>query len=149
MFVVSLIVGSCGGDPNPSPSVAGSAATCLELVPAVLPPDFEPRDRIVSPGPAPAGLTVVFGDGPAPDGRELTVRSGVGGELPGVATGEILEIRGTSGTITHDPDGEILAVSWTEARADTRCGTYAVVSWKVSREEFLRAATSLAEVATP
>lgn|GEM_PF-2613132 len=149
MPVLLLFVASCGGEPNPSPSGAETAATCLELVPAALPPDFELRDRIVSPGPAPAGLTVVFADGPAPDARELTVRSGVGGELPGVATGETVEVRGASGTITHDADGEILAVSWTEARADTRCGTYAVVSWKVSREEFLRAATSLAEVATP
>lgn len=76
--------------------------TCPELTASYLPPGFSlARQREVGSGPGVVGLGRTYTDG---GGRQISVQSGVPGEVGGSPTGESLTVRGYVATVTQGPD---------------------------------------------
>lgn len=82
------------------------------------------------------GVTVVYADGPPPDGREVSITSGVPGEFPPTVTDETMRIRGSMAAIYESASDDIRTAAWIENGVPESCRDYAVVTWQLSREEF-------------
>lgn len=131
----------CGSDDR-SPVTQGTGA-CPELVPGELPRGFAERDRMQVPHGDTMGVTVVYADGPPPDGREVSISAGVPGEFPPTVTDETMRILDSTAAIYESSADEILTAAWTDDEAPAGCREYAVVAWQLSREEFEMVLNSL------
>lgn len=124
----------CGSDDRSS--MTPGTGKCPELVPGELPRGFAERDRMQVPHGDTTGVTVVYADGPPPDGREVSISAGVPGEFPPTVTDETMRIRGSTAAIYESTSDEILTAAWIESGVPEGCREYAVVTWQLSREEF-------------
>lgn len=151
LIAVVLVLAACGNrdeasaKPFAEPSAGSSqrasslasapldaAGMCPEIGATSLPADLRPADRaIFASGPDPAGVRVLYlGAG----GRELTLLSGIAGEIPRGSTVEQLTIRNRPASLSS-PSADVLVALWLEAAEGAPCSQYAVVASKLSRSE--------------
>lgn len=98
----------------------------------VVPSDLRLIDRsLVLSGSAPDGVRVQFG---GPGGRELTILSGVAGELQGADTGQRMDVRGFQATVVSPGPGTF-AVRWLEGARLAPCSQYAVFATGLTQAE--------------
>lgn len=107
-------------------------ATCPEAVATAVPGDLRLADRtVVSSGNGPGGLRVQFG---GQGSRELTILSGVAGELPGADTGRRVIVRGHEAVVAS-PSADTIVVRWREAGVGAPCSQYAIVATGLTQPE--------------
>jgi hypothetical protein len=143
LIALAVALGACGDrDVPPSqavPSAAVSAsamirgpATCREIEATSLPADLRLVDRTLVPaGADPAGVRVQYLGATA---RELTLLSGIAGEIPRGSTDEQATVRGHPASLSS-PSAGIFVARWLEAGEGMPCGQYAVVASRLSRPE--------------
>lgn len=139
--VLAIGVGCGGPQPSgsrapsvssPNASAAPGQATCPEALATIVPPDLRFFDRAIVPaGNAPGGVRVQFrGLG----SRELTILSGVAGELPGTDTGRRGTVRGHEAMVAS-PGPDTVVVRWREAEELAPCSQYAIVATGLTQPE--------------
>lgn len=94
-----------------------------------MPGDLRLIDRSIVAGGA--GVDVAFG---GPGSRELSILSGVAGELPGADTGRRMNVRGHEATVKSTGSGTLI-VRWLEAAELAPCSQYAVIATGLTQAE--------------
>lgn len=146
-LIATLLLLGAGGcsEPVPSTSVAPATrlptaalaasldgATCPEIEATALPIDLRVTDRMVVPsGLAPAGVRVQY---TTVGGRELTLLSGVAGEIPRGRAVRQITIRGHSADLSFSAS-DAFVIRWLEAAEGAPCSQYAVVAARLSATE--------------
>lgn len=122
---------SPSGAPS-TPSSAPVTVRCPELSATYLPAGFTLAiERQVGSGPGIVGIGRTYIDDL---GREISIESGVPGEVGGRPTGEIIEVRGYRATMTRA--GDTINAVWFEAPVEAACHQYWVTTVGLSIEEF-------------
>lgn len=105
-----------------------------------MPSDMNLAERLVlESGIAVRAIRVQYrGDGP----RELTVLSGVAGEIPGSDTGTRRTVRGHEASISS-ASGDTFIARWLEGPEGSPCSQYAVVATGLTEGEFEEVLRSL------
>jgi hypothetical protein len=117
---------------NATASPNSGAETCPEAVATVVPGDLRLISRTIVPaGTAPGGVRVQFGGSGS---RELTVLSGVAGELPGTDTGRRMTVRGHEAAVVSPGTGTLI-IRWREHDVRAPCSQYAVVATELTQPE--------------
>lgn len=142
---IGLALGACGdATPSASPSSAAPIASnpapqssagsdlCPEMTASGYPSDLRAVERVlVEAGSDPKGVRLQF---VGPGGRELTLLSGVAGELPGGSSGTHTTVRGHDATIRSPGAGTFVA-RWLEGPEGAPCSQYAVISSHLTQSE--------------
>jgi len=142
-LLVALLLsalGACGGvAPDGSPTISdtpvvsgGAGVMCPEATLTVVPADMRVEERTLVPPAGPdAGIRVQYRSGAGP---ELTVLSGVPGEIPGSRTGDVRIIRGQR-AIVFSVQPDTIVVRWLEGPEGSPCSQYAVIASGLTRAE--------------
>lgn len=135
--LLGLAVGGCGetapstsvAPATPQPTAAAVASvdnvTCPEMEATAVPIDLRITDRMVVPsGPDPGGVRVQY---TSVGGRELTLLSGVAGEIPRGPAIRQVTIRRHPAAVSSSASDDVV-VRWLEAAEGAPCSQYAVVT---------------------
>jgi len=108
---------------------------CPEATLTVVPADMRVEERTLVPPAGPyAGIRVQYRSGA---GRELTVLSGVPGEIPGSRTGDVRIIRGQR-AIVFSVQPDTIVARWLEGPEGSPCSQYAVIASGLTRADMDR-----------
>lgn len=119
-------------DTDATGMAVSSEQICPELTASFVPPGLAIRDRvIVDAGGAPFGIRVTLAD---PGGRELSLLSGVEGEIGGTDSGQRVTIRGHYATVFQGAPDTMIVI-WREHPVDQPCGQYGVIATGMTRQE--------------
>jgi len=115
-------------------AVAACGGTCPEVTAEFVPSDLNLTDRsYVESG---AGATAMRAQWLGPGSRELTLLSGVAGEIPlGRDTGTRQTVRGHEAPI-YSPSADTRVARWLEGPEGDPCSQYAVIASGLSAAEF-------------
>lgn len=140
LAVTILAAAACGGanpansqPPDTAPSPTAGTSTCPEAIAGFVPSGMTLAERSYpeSGGGATAIRVQYLGAG----GRELTLLTGVAGEIGFGDTGVRRTIRGHEASIRSAPGGTFIAW-WLEGPEGSPCSQYAVITAGLTAEEF-------------